>query len=1426
MGGKSSKQVLGYRYRHLFFDVWCQSADTLHRLVAGGKRAWEGCVHSNQTVQVNAPALWGDDNDNGEGGLRGSLDVQFGGESQGVNARLMSKIGPRQTGNRGFFSTVYEGIYGSWMPNPKPRAALIERIHAGWGTPQAWYPEKAAIALRAGEGGDPGSGPIGWLLAATGGTGGTVKSSPDGLDWSASMVAAPIVGGTQWAPTGTTEMVHYGGEVLGMSVSAGAGSAPHAFRDVSGAWHHVTLQASYPADGGRAMHNGSRWVSFGVGAGDLELSADGKAFTTTTYNLQTGCVFGGRMLLAHNTNATVGRVQFRTCALDGADFVDAGIHDFPHYGGGALYGACLATDGVTIGIMIAEMVDGSATDRRVRFHKATSIPSGGAWAWTEVPTVFPLWAGVGDLGHIRFHYSPRLDRWFAMALNRIAHGQTIDSMVLDARVFPNNILGFGDDGQKIVVCGAGGMLEAWTPDGGWQALNPGPGIGTGTTILDVVALGEYVAPTPVTRCGIYSMNPAHIIRHQLVRKKGIPDAMLSEASFSYAADMLHAEGFGLCELIQPDNETPEDAILRICDIIGANCTQSRTDGLIYLDLLRDDYTLTALPTITDDDIVSWQDEQAVPGEAANSVQIGWRDVLEDGGLDRVTPPSKALGHIRSTGREMHQQIDMRGIPFEAIAMRVAERERIARSTPLHRITATTLRKHASLRPGQALRLLCPLRGIPDMVVRVGEVDHGTPLDGQLRWVWLQDIFNLPDSVAIDPSAPPGSTPGAPLLSDASVAIESPYAELVAALTPEQMGRLAADTGYLLAGVGTPARGSSFGVYSALPSETLAQRGGGELCAHGVTAHAVLPLDASVQLSTVRGAERVDIGSWGLWESEIVRVDALYANGLCSLARGCVDTLPQAHAAGTSILFMGDDHGTDAREYAASEVLSVKLTVKAGAEEQPLASATAHSVTFASRQARPYVQGNVQVGGVRVLAGDPAPPAEPPAPSPSTLSIVGSLLSGAVGVEYTQLYTDDEWRVLGSGSDGAVIIGTLPPGLTARGTEIVGKPLLAGVYQVSLTAMYNGQTASYSGRIVIAAKPAHARPDWRPRGRRGQRPGVIRVTENRVRFSGGGGLLSDSGVSAGLVRGEFEVLSFSSTLHVGINASADPTYHGVTGVNCASYALTAPGMYAVELNAGTGAWAVLNSAAAVVASGTLSVASAHDGKYRIGLQAGADGLVEINFGRNVWGITPTAGYAGVPIGTVTVLPQWDSSTSNGEAVIDTDGVHPGYSNTVLFGPAGGFRLPDLVRATIGKTTGKWRFGLTTRALAVHQWAGIAKATTPIGTDSLGTDSVGIRPRTPGDNNLTVRKNVGGTITDTSIAPIADGTDTFVFALDADAGSVAIYVKTSAGALVLAHTVSGLPAGPWYPAVHGAYGNSAVLIASPPAVTGYADWTAQL
>jgi hypothetical protein len=84
--GSSSSQTIGYKYyMGLHFGITI-AADAVLELVAGGRTAWQGEVTSSGQITIDAPELFG--GDEREGGLAGTLDLMFGGPTQGVNAYL------------------------------------------------------------------------------------------------------------------------------------------------------------------------------------------------------------------------------------------------------------------------------------------------------------------------------------------------------------------------------------------------------------------------------------------------------------------------------------------------------------------------------------------------------------------------------------------------------------------------------------------------------------------------------------------------------------------------------------------------------------------------------------------------------------------------------------------------------------------------------------------------------------------------------------------------------------------------------------------------------------------------------------------------------------------------------------------------------------------------------------------------------------------------------------------------------------------------------------------------------------------------------------------------------------------------------------------------------------------------------------------
>lgn len=109
---------------------------------------------------------------------------------------------------------------------------------------------------------------------------------------------------------------------------------------------------------------------------------------------------------------------------------------------------------------------------------------------------------------------------------------------------------------------------------------------------------------------------------------------------------------------------------------------------------------------------------------------------------------------------------------------------------------------------------------------------------------------------------------------------------------------------------------------------------------------------------------VAMGTLAAIGDELVRVDGVGADAV-TLGRGCLDTVPLAHAPGTPILFWQGRARATAREYLAGETVDVKLLTRTGDGTLALDPAPVDRVMLASRAIRPLPPGNLRANGLFV-----------------------------------------------------------------------------------------------------------------------------------------------------------------------------------------------------------------------------------------------------------------------------------------------------------------------------------------------------------------------------------------------------------------------------------------------------------------------------
>lgn len=463
--------------------------------------------------------------------------------------------------------------------------------------------------------------------------------------------------------------------------------------------------------------------------------------------------------------------------------------------------------------------------------------------------------------------------------------------------------------------------------------------------------------------GTRAMNPAHIIYESLTSPKmqHEPVGLINEASFQAAADQLHAEGFGLCTRYASSAQTPAEFRQRICDVINAYCTQSKLDGQYYLDLVRAAADLESLPVITSDDIVKFRQTPNVIAQATNIMQCEWMDRVTK--TVRTTQPVYSPSAIRSAGRSRQATSTYPEIGQEELALRVIQRDLNVQTLPSSTFELVCLRRWRGLRPGQNVRLQVPEEGIADMVCSVIKIDHGQLTDGQLTLTAVQNVFGLPATVTtaaspgewVVPSTDPESSPR-------QRALEMPYIDVYARLTATELAALSSDAGYLLTAATRAAAGESYVVASHAAGGDYEEAVGlNDWCPAAILTEAAGYLTQNFTFTQGLDLGRVSVGDWGLLGDELVRLDALdIGAGSLSLGRGCADTVPAEHPAGSVLYLLGAWGGTDNQVYAGGDVVSVKLLTKTSAAVQDLDAAAELTVTMDDRLGRPYSPGKLRI----------------------------------------------------------------------------------------------------------------------------------------------------------------------------------------------------------------------------------------------------------------------------------------------------------------------------------------------------------------------------------------------------------------------------------------------------------------------------------
>ena len=456
------------------------------------------------------------------------------------------------------------------------------------------------------------------------------------------------------------------------------------------------------------------------------------------------------------------------------------------------------------------------------------------------------------------------------------------------------------------------------------------------------------------------MNPAHILRECLTDPDwgmGYPEADIDDASFTAAADRMFTEGMGM-SLLWDRSVTLEEFIQVVLKHIDGSIYVDRSTGKFVLKLARGGYDINSLLVLDESSVDRITDfKRNTIGELVNSVTVVYWDA-STGKNGSVTVQDIALAAQQQATIGTTKQFP--GFTNGTIATQVAARSLKALSVPLASGTIYANRKAASLNVGDVFVLTWPRYGISQLVMRVANVEMGALGSNVVKIQAVEDVFALssaiyappPPSGWSDPNTPPAPCPY-------HCVIEAPFWELVQRMGETDARALPATAGFVVAtGVRPSSDASNAKLYTDVTG-VWEEAGTVDFCPTAILTAAVSSNTTTFPIGTGVDLDVVQVGTYALIDSELVRIDAVSDTSL-TVGRGVLDTVAKPHAVGARLFFADAFFESDAVEYATGENADIRLLPSTGLGTLALASAPTQSVSMVARQYKPYPPGQFRV----------------------------------------------------------------------------------------------------------------------------------------------------------------------------------------------------------------------------------------------------------------------------------------------------------------------------------------------------------------------------------------------------------------------------------------------------------------------------------
>ena len=471
---------------------------------------------------------------------------------------------------------------------------------------------------------------------------------------------------------------------------------------------------------------------------------------------------------------------------------------------------------------------------------------------------------------------------------------------------------------------------------------------------------------------------------------GLDVSEIDVPTFVSAHAVLATELNGVSLLINTF-KSGEEIIKIILAQIDASMFQN-SNGVFSLKLVRDDFVFASLPIFNETNISKLsQFSRGGWSSTRNHLNIKYidrnQDFIETGAMAQDT------ANFRTQGRHLRDDQTYPGVKHKGTARDIAARELRAAAFPLAKAKFKMNREAFFLVPGDVFRFQWDDLGIVDMVMRVGPIDLGTPIDGEIEVQAVQDIFAIGETVfgeSEDSGWVAASTDAAaatneivrevPLILRNQDTDTFPPSETGARL----MSLVAAPTGTHVqftqfvddtqtgsfAEEGSGNSMTPFGSLQAAYDKTTADVDAtgfilvGAFGMEMLTDDTAANIQSGLNIALIAGADvdGSDDEIFG-WETFVDNGDGTFT--FTNIHRGLLDTHAMDHLIGAKVYFFSDGNAMSL-EKSPTDSVDIKHVTETTQDVLDIASAGTISVTAIDRIARPHHQADMKLNGTRQL----------------------------------------------------------------------------------------------------------------------------------------------------------------------------------------------------------------------------------------------------------------------------------------------------------------------------------------------------------------------------------------------------------------------------------------------------------------------------